>query len=120
MNETIATIIQWHEKTFPDATLDGQKTKFAEELGEYNESVNMEELADMFIVACGIARFNSVVALEYFAVVFNALLGWKLIGVHGLLMTIIDNKMKKNRARTWKKTGGGTYHHTKEGNDEKS
>lgn len=120
MNETIATIIQWHEKTFPDATLDGQKTKFAEELGEYKESADLEELADMFIVACGIARFNSIVALEYFAVVFKALLDWELVGVHGLLMTIIDDKMKKNRVRTWKKTGGGTYHHTKEGNDEKS
>lgn len=111
MKETIDTIIAWHKQTFPDATLDGQKAKFNEELTEYNEAVNMQELADMFIVACGIARFNSIVALEYFAVVFKALCTWKIIGAWGVLQTVVDAKMQKNRKRVWNKTAEGTYHH---------
>lgn len=111
MKETIDTIIQWHKETFPDATLDGQIKKFEEELNEYNEEKNMQELADMFIVACGIARFNSIIALEYFAVVFKALRTWKILGVIGVLQVVIDEKMEKNRKRVWKTTSEGTYHH---------
>lgn len=118
MAETIKTIIDWHAKTFPDATLEGQIEKFYEELDEYNEAVNMQELADMFIVACGIARFDSMVALEYFTVVFKALLDWKTFGCRTLLQEVVDKKMEKNRKRMWAKTGAGTYHHTnKEEND---
>lgn len=111
MSETILSIAKWHEETFPDATLDGQIEKFYEELNEYNEETNLQELADMFIVACGISRFDSVVALEYFAVVFKALLDWKTFGCRVLLQTVIDEKMQKNRRRTWGKTANGTYHH---------
>ena len=111
MKETIDTIIQWHKETFPDATLEGQQVKFEEELNEYNEEKNMQELADMFIVACGIARFNSVVALEYFAVIFKTLRTWKVLGVVGVLQVVIDEKMEKNRKRVWNKTSNGTYHH---------
>lgn len=111
MKETIDTIITWHKNTFPDATLDGQKTKFEEELNEYRQDKTMLELADMFIVACGVARFDSIVALEYFAVVFKALLEWKIIGAWGVLQEVVNTKMEKNRKRVWKKTGNGTYHH---------
>lgn len=111
MKETIDTIIAWHKHTFPDATLDGQKTKFEEELNEYRQDKTMLELADMFIVACGVARFDSIVALEYFAVVFKALLEWKIIGAWGVLQEVVNTKMAKNRKRVWKKTGNGTYHH---------
>lgn len=111
MKETILSIAKWHEETFKDANLDGQKAKFEEELAEYNEAVNMQELADMFIVACGISRFDSVVALEYFAVVFKALASWKVVGACAVLQTVIDEKMAKNRKRIWNKTGNGTYHH---------
>lgn len=111
MSETIETIAKWHKETFPDATIDGQKAKFEEELKEYNEAVNMQELADMFIVACGIARFDSVAALEFFAVVFKALCTWKIIGAWGVLQTVIDDKMSKNRKRVWNKTDDGRYHH---------
>lgn len=111
MKETIDTIIKWHEETFPDATLDGQRAKWNEEIEEYKKDRTMQELADMFIVACGIARFDSVVALEYFSVVFYALNEWKVVGCCGVLQVIIDNKMEKNRKRVWNKTGNGTYHH---------
>ena len=112
MKESIVSIIQWHTETFPDADLAGQKAKFEEELNEYNEAVTMEELADMYIVACGIARFDSVAALEYFAVVFKALMTWQIVGAKGVLEQCIDRKMEKNRKRVWKKQDNGSYHHT--------
>ncbi len=112
MKERIDTIIAWHRNTFPDATLDGQKTKFEEELNEYRQDKTMLELADMFIVACGIARFDSIVALEYFSVVFKALLEWKIIGAWGVLQEVVNTKMEKKRKRVWAKTAEGTYHHT--------
>lgn len=111
MKEDIRTIIKWHEETFPDATLDGQRTKFEEELNEYRQDKTMMELADMFIVACGIARFDSIAALEYFSVVFKALLEWKIIGAWGVLQEVVNTKMAKNRKRVWAKTDEGTYHH---------
>lgn len=113
MNETIDTIIAWHKKTFPDATLEGQKAKFEEELNEYNENTTLQELADMYIVACGIARFDSIVAVEYFAIVYKALMDWKTIGSVELVKQIVNKKMEKNRKRVWKKTGPGQYHHEK-------
>lgn len=111
MKETVKSIIEWQEMAFPDATLEGQKIKFKEELEEYNEDVTMQELADMFIVACGIARFDSIVALEYFAVVFKALSEWKIVGAWGVLQEVVNEKMEKNRKRTWKKQDNGAYHH---------
>lgn len=111
MKETIETIIKWHRDTFADGTLEGQKAKFEEELNEYREDKTMLELADMFIVACGIARFDSIAALEYFAVVFKALLEWKIVGAWGVLQEVLNTKMKKNRKRVWNKSGNGTYHH---------
>lgn len=111
MKETIKTIIEWHEQTFPDATLEGQRAKFEEELGEYEEARSMLELADMFIVACGVARFDSAWALRCFGIVSKKLRTWETLGVAGALQLTIDEKMAKNRKRVWNKTGGGTYHH---------
>ena len=91
--------------------MEGQKSKFEEELNEYNENTTLQELADMFIVACGIARFDSIVALEYFAIVFKALKDWKTVGCVALFQEIVNNKMEKNRNRVWNKTGNGIYHH---------
>lgn len=112
MKESITSIIQWHTETFPDATLEDQKAKFEEELNEYNEDCTMLELADMFIVACGIARFDSITALEYFAKVNSKLRSWRRLGVQCAFSHVIDEKMEKNRKRTWKKQDNGAYHHT--------
>ena len=113
MSESIKTIIQWHEKTFPDATLDGQLEKFVEEEGEYNENPNLIELADMYIVACGIARFDSILALKYFAKVRRKLNNriWVRCGGNGVFQMVVEDKMKKNRNRVWGKSGDGVYHH---------
>jgi hypothetical protein len=117
MKETIKSIIEWHEQTFPDATLEGQIEKFYDELAEYNEEYNIKELADMYIVACGIARFDSVQALDYFAVVYKAIMDYKLLAVPFLLREVIDDKMQINRKRKWGKQGN-SYQHIEEGEEE--
>lgn len=71
--ENIQSIIEWHTKTFPDATLTGQKAKFDEEITEYEKANTPTdiafEMADLFIVACGIARFDNIQGMAYMALV---------------------------------------------------
>lgn len=112
MAETIDTIIAWHKQTFPDATLDGQIRKYQEELREWEESQyeDTSELADMFIVACGIARFDLAQGLIYMADLYDQFVGNDSIGVDKV-MSKVENKMAKNRKRVWNKTADGTYHH---------
>ena len=112
MKETIKSIIEWHEQTFPDATLGGQIEKFDDELSEYGESECLEELADLFIVACGIARFDNVSALVAFERVCEILKLWRVnYGGPVPLQMAIDNKMTKNRKRVFIHSGQGHYQH---------
>lgn len=113
MKETIKTIMDWHEQTFPDATLDGQIVKYNEELKEFvaTDYKDITELADLFIVACGIARFDMHQGLFYFADVYD----WYNADIElspETLQAAVDKKMEKNRMREWGKTAEGTYHHT--------
>lgn len=116
MKETIETIAKWHRETFPDTTLDGQITKFNEEWDEYfwakTREEKIKELADVFIVACGIARFDLQEGLYYIGDAWqlyaDSPFGWDDLG------PAIEAKMKRNRTRTWGKTAEGTYHHTNE------
>ena len=70
-NETLIDFMERvayvHRELFKDVTLMSQITKFSEEYNEMEEAYKhidenyvafYEELADMFIVACGILRFN--------------------------------------------------------------
>lgn len=102
MKESIKSIIQWHEDTFKDATLEGQIDKFMKEWQEWQESRDIYELADMYIVACGIARFDSVLAIDYF---FDI----SVIGTKGL-QEAVDEKMKINRQRKWNFENGQYQH----------
>lgn len=114
MKETIYTIIKWHEETFPDATLEGQLDKYQEEQNEWIESnySDVSELADMFIVACGIARFDLHEGFFYISDVYD----W-YANVEGLQMfdltEAINKKMEINRQRKWDK-GNGEYKHVEE------
>ena len=104
-HESILSIAQWHQQTFPDAELVDQITKFDEEYNEYRHDPSFEELADMFIVACGIARYDTII-------VSSELENRKEIAASVLFGLAIDKKMAKNRERTWEKTPQGNYHHT--------
>lgn len=117
MSESIKSIIEWHEQTFPMADLQGQLAKFDDELAEYGESECLEELADLFIVACGIARFDNVSALVAFERVCEILKLWRVnYGKPVPLQMAIDNKMAVNRNRKWA-VGKGNYQHVSEGEE---
>lgn len=117
MKETIKSIIEWHEQTFPDATLEGQIEKLDDELSEYGESECLEELADLFIVACGIARFDNISALVAFERVSEILKLWRVNYDKPVpLQMAIDNKMAINRKRKWS-IGKGNYQHISEGEE---
>ena len=120
MKETIASIILWHEQTFPDATLEGQLGKFRDEKLEYEEEdskdvfskATLMELADMFIVACGIARFDLLEGLDAFEEVLHWINNCSCFEVPDV-MEAVQEKMKINRKRKWSK-GKGNYQHVEE------
>lgn len=112
-----------HQELFKDVTLMSQITKFSEEFNEMQEALKhfegnpdafYEELADMFIVACGILRFNEAlgqclcksVADEFIYKVDES--GNDCLSV---LTTKIIEKMNKNIKRVWSKTKDGNYKH---------
>lgn len=107
--ESVRTIIEWHERTFPHATLDGQVAKFAEEHDEYlNAPRNnkLSELADLFIVACGIMRFSPWYGARAMEEVSQFAERHKKRNFE----EAIDKKMAINRARVWA-CHNGMYHH---------
>jgi len=110
--ETIETIIQWHKETFPDTTLEEQEKKFIIEFDEYIEAIGEErqikELADMQIVACGIARFNRARS----QILTNKVLKYAEKFKHNLddLNEAIQEKMAINRKRKWHKVNGEYRH----------
>lgn len=115
MKETTETIKQWHEETFPDVTFDGQLEKFEEEIKEYREAESDEdklaELADLLIVAAGIARFDKERSQELTMLVHIT------TSEDGYDMTelwdAVQKKMKINRQRKWAKKSG-LYKHVEE------
>ena len=113
MKETIDTIRKWHKETFPDATLEGQMNKYAEETNEFmnaDSDKDLLELADMVIVCAGIMRFNKKLGSIFLQNTY--VISWD-IGEYDMteLWEAVESKMKKNRKRVWNKTGNGTYHH---------
>lgn len=112
-HESIASIIKWHTETFPDATLDGQIEKFLDEKIEYTTAVSLEdkieELADCFIVACGIARFNPVYGSRFLGQAFDMFTQNQEATIASL-QDAVDAKMRVNRKRKWGK-GKGNYQH---------
>lgn len=102
MPETIASIATWHGETFPHATLASQLQKFKDETQEFNQSApttedEIFELADMFIVACGISRFDSYEVMYCFGAVTDKLSN--SIWATKDLAKAVNKKMEINRAR---------------------
>ena len=117
MKETIKSIIEWHEQTFPDATLEGQWEKFRDEELEYEEADSKDvlskstlmELADLFIVACGIARFDLLEGMDAFEEVLHWINNCSCFEVPDV-MEAVKEKMKINRKRKWNKVGNNFQH----------
>lgn len=112
--ETVATIIKWSEETFGDnITLEGQLNKFKEEKAEWlaTNREDIEELADLAIVASSIARFSVVEAMFCFGRVEEEL-------CHSIFTTkeleeAINKKQSINRQRKWT-IGKGNFQHVGE------
>lgn len=111
MKETIKSIIEWHEQTFGDAeTLEGQIEKFCEEKEEWLDSdrEDVSELADLFIVAAGIGRFDAIQS----AFCLQETMTQLDLSTYRYreLEQAIDKKMRKNRARKWAAQNGSFQH----------
>lgn len=111
MEETIETIMQWHKETFPDTTLEEQLNKFLLEYAEWAKSDETDEIADMFIAGCGIARFSLLEFSKVFSIIINTLFHCRLKEED--LVEPINSKMAINRKRTWHKVNG-EYRHVDE------
>ena len=112
IDEELNKIKFWNVETFKDATLEGQLLNLEEVFVEMSlvlqdEEKAIKELADVFIVLGGLRRFDSKIGKVLFA---KMLQGETCKGLF-LILSAIRNKMDINKARTWKKSGDGVYHH---------
>lgn len=113
--ELMIKVREVHKQLFPNASIETQCAKFEE---EYNEAANAEgmnfikELADMFIVACGIGNFNLPISNFLCGYIVNKTLANENSDLMmPLLMLHICNKMNKNQERIWNETESGYYKH---------
>ncbi len=116
----IRDICEWHEATFPNATEETQQSKFTEETHEaelecidmfeflaFPTDEYMFEIADCFISAVGMYRFNEKKA----NLMLNRL--WKDMPYLAFirLPTFVKRKMEINKKRTWTMDKNGVYRH---------
>lgn len=71
----ITAIIEWHKKNFKRAKEDFLRALFKQHKEKYLKEENIEVLADLFITACGIARFNAIEAMFCFSRIEDMLCG---------------------------------------------
>lgn len=100
--ELAVEITEWHLNCFPDATLDGQLLKLEEELREWKEAVTVEdsgkELADVFIVCCGLSRWHSITGRIISLGLLNDITHY-----NDVFYKQVYNKHQKNKIRVWQK-----------------
>lgn len=111
--ELIEILKKEHEETFKDVTLEAQLDKFVDEQEEYENAENCleeaRELADMIIVAAGIARF----APRFVDEVIKPYIGGKIGEENNLNSVIAYMALEKsliNKERKWDKKGGKYQH----------
>lgn len=113
MNESIKTIMDWHQQTFKDTKLESQMSKYEDEEAEFRGATpeskeELMELADLTIVACGIMRFDGLIGFTFLKDVFDKLSLTKYSPA--VLWDAVEQKMLKNRNRVWQKHGGKYQH----------
>lgn len=116
MRESIKSIIEWSEQAFPDATIEGQIEKYHQEQTESYDCLRgskeeLFELADCFIVACSIGRFDLEHAAYYFGDVEQMIIESEFTRQE--VCAAVDAKMAINRLRSWEKKNGN-YQHVEE------
>ena len=126
-NETLIDFMERvayvHRELFKDVTLMSQITKFSEEYNEMEEANKhidenpkafYEKLADMFIVACGILRFNVALGKCLCKAITDDFIYKKDKEGNDYLDVLsikVLEKMNKNIKRVWSKTKDGNYKH---------
>ena len=112
--ELMAILTKEHEETFKDVTLEAQLDKFVDELDEYKEADNpldeARELADMIIVAAGIARFAPRFAKEFVVAKIVDMIEKNDDYGRGIIAHLALEKSLINKQRDWSKKGGKYQH----------
>lgn len=112
INDLILDVQIVHEKLFPQATLTSQITKYEEkseelQLADTKEDI-IEEFADVFIVACGIRRFSSILGTDLLKQVITTI---RRHDDRITLMEAVCEKMNKNQERDLGESSSGYYKH---------
>lgn len=112
--ELMAILTKEHEETFKDITLEAQLDKFMDELNEYKRADNpldeARELADMLIVAAGVARFAPRFAREFMVEKIIDMIEEEDEYGKGLITYLALEKSLINKNRDWTKKGGKYQH----------
>lgn len=115
IEELMIKVREIHKQLFPKATIESQCAKFEEEFKESTEANGpdfMKELADMFIVACGIGNFNRPISDFLCGYIINKVGANKQKDILlPMLIMFICDKMNKNQERKWNETSEGYYKH---------
>ena len=104
-------ITRVHEYLFYEANLESQIRKYKDEYAEYcnaDEEGKLEELADMYICACGIERFDYIIGthLQKFILKLQS----SIYSEDQILEKVVE-KMNILQERKWNRDENGYYQH---------
>lgn len=112
-DELIEILKKEHTETFKDITLEAQLDKFVDEQDEYEEADNClneaRELADMIIVAAGVARFAPRFVKEVLKPYICQKMGEEE-NSNSIIAYMALEKSLINKQRKWEKKGGKYQH----------
>lgn len=112
-DELIEILKKEHTETFKDITLEAQLDKFVDEQDEYEEADNClneaRELADMIIVAAGVARFAPRFVKEVLKPYICKKMGEEE-SLNSIIAYMALEKSLINKQRKWEKKGGKYQH----------
>lgn len=113
-SELMAILKKEHEETFKDITLEAQLDKFVDEFEEYKDAENpldeARELADLLIVAAGVARFAPRFAKDFMVDKIIDMIDESDEYGKGLVTHLALEKSLINKQRDWSKKGGKYQH----------
>ena len=112
--ELMQILIKEHEETFKGITLEAQLDKFVDEQEEFEEAKDClneaRELADMVIVAAGIARFAPRFVKEFLMPAIIKVIEEQKEYGKGMITDLALEKSLINKSRDWSKKGGKYQH----------
>ena len=112
-----AEIARWNKETFPDATVDGQILKLAEEFEEMRDAIEAGEFltsekAVCFIVAAALKeRFNNALGRFVLDYLIEEMTD-ESEAIAAEYFEAIEKKMEINKYRKWLKMDDGRFKHS--------